>query len=380
MILLAGVIVGCGNSVSGDPRSTTTVPSTMPSPVTETEGASTPEATPKAAAKESFALRTEEIPLQRPSTTVGFGLGSLWLTDYGNYECNDTGGGAAACAAPQKMFLRAMSPESYKVTATIPFKGAMDASVAFGADSVWVAVGQNPSSGGLFQIDPKTGEVLSRLPVESSTALAFGEGSVWVTSEARGALLRVDPDTGKMTANIKVSSGGLSGVAVGEGAVWVASWGPASEAGGQDRFGDKKLVRVDPGTNEVVAEIPIEQDALEGGASSVDVDEESGAVWVTSVNGKLFRVDPENNRVVAGIELGDYAWEVETFAGDAWTIYETGVNDASGASIQRVARIDSKTNQVLGPMKAEDVSGLAAGKDALWFSSDSLTRIETLKN
>lgn len=404
LVILVGALSGCGSSVSED-RSSDSGPQTAAavdaaSTTEPAEKTSTSETTAKAPAtgpegstvkgntseedtsEEKFALRTEEIPLQRPITTVGFGLGSLWLVDLGNYECDDTGGGAAACAAPRTIFLRALSPESYEFSTRVPFKGSMDASVAFGAGSVWVsAIPQNPSSGGLFRVEPETGEVLSRLPVESSTAVAFGEGSVWVTSEERGALLRVDPDTGETTAEIKASSGGANDLAVGGGAVWVASWGPVSGPVGQDHFKGKKLVRVDPETGEVAAEVPIEQNVLEGGVSSVAVDDETGAVWATSVNGKLFRVDPETNRIVAEVNLGDYAWKVETFAGDAWVIYETGINDPSGAT-QCVVRIDSETNRPVGSMKVKNARDLAAGRDALWLTTSdvesgagSLTRI-----
>jgi streptogramin lyase len=305
------------------------------------------------------------------------------MVDLGDYQCNDTGG-AAACTGPQSVFLRAMSPESYEVTATASFEGLMDAAVAVGADAVWVAgVPRNPSSGGLFRMDPGTGDVSSRLPVDSPSAVDLGEDSVWVTSEARGALIRVDPGSGEKMADVNVSSGGASGVAAGESAVWVASWGPVSGPGGEDRYGGKKLIRVNPDTDEVTAEIPIEQNAPEGGASSVAVDEETGAVWATSVNGKLVRVDPGTNRIVAELDLGDYAWEVETFAGDAWVIYETGVNDPSTPATQRIARIDSGTKRPVGSIAVDGARDLAVGRDALWLTSSdiesgagSLTRIE----
>ena len=388
LVIFIGAIMGCGSSVSGG-QSEDAGPSTAPTKAeapaaNTTETTSAPETTAKVttekdehATQESFALRTREIPLQNPTIATGFGFGSLWTVDLGDYECDDTNvvGGAAACAGPQTIFLRAMSPQDYNVSSTVPFKGYMDASVAFGSGSVWVsAISQNPSYSSLFRVDPATGEVLSRLPIKSALTAAFGEGSVWVTSEERGVLVKVDPETGEKTAEIKVSAGGANDVVVGEGSVWVASWGPASGPARQDRFGGKKIIRVDSNTGEVVAEIPIEPNALEGGASSVSVDGETGAVWVTSVNGKLIRIDPETNRIVAEVKLGDYAWKVETFAGDAWAIYETGVDAASGTPTQGVARIDSVTNQVVGSIEAKDAIGFAPGRDVPWLTTSNMEK------
>ncbi len=383
LMVFAGTLAGCGASVSGNqsessrPISPTTAETSGPESTRESSTTGTTTRASTASSTESttgqrFALRTERTPLQGPTTTAGFGSNSLWLFDLGDYRCKDTGG-AGACVAPERVFLRRMPPATKEVSAVQPLEASEVAGVAFGAGSAWIAANlPGPASGVLFESDAKTSKVLARLTIASPAGVAFGEGSVWVTSADRGTLLRLDPRTGEATANIKVSEGGTNAVEVGDKAVWVASWGAPARTAGHDRFGGKKVVRVDPETNRVTAEIPVEEKAPEGGASSVAVDEESGAVWTTSVNGKLFRLDPQTNRKVAEVELGDYAWEVETFAGDAWVIYETGVYDPSKSATRRVARIDSATNQVVGSVEAKGASDLAVGREALWLTTSSM--------
>ena len=384
LVVLISMMSGCGSSVSGDQTESdsSAAVTTLDSSATEPTRESSTTGSTENASEQRFASSVEITQLQSPTTAVGFGFNSLWTVDLGGYKCADTGsemggaGGQAAagsCLAPEKVFLRRVSPEADEVSGAIPLKGSEVTDIAFGDESAWIGVNYpGPSSGALFELSSKTSKILDRSPVASPAGVAFGEGSVWVTSGDRGTLLRLDPRTGEATANIKVSGGGTNAVALGEGAVWVASWGTPSGSNGQDRFGGKEVVRVDPETNGVAAEIPVEENALEGGASSVTVDKETGAVWATSVNGKLFRLDPETNQTVAEVKLGDYAWEVETFAGDVWVIYETGVYDPSQKATQRVARIDADNNKVIGSREAKNASGLAAGQNALWLTTSSM--------
>ena len=76
------------------------------------------------------------------------------------------------------------------------------------------------------------------------TGIAFGEGSVWVANSLDGTVSRIDPATNRVTALIPVGEG-PDGIAVGSGAVWVS--GEFSEA----------IARIDPVENRVVERIPI---------------------------------------------------------------------------------------------------------------------------
>ena len=84
-------------------------------------------------------------PLGRASSLIGFGEGSLWVTDYGDYACDDTPGMASAeagpwklvsCAGPEETFLRRIDPNRREVESTVRFKGTDVSGVAFGAGAV----------------------------------------------------------------------------------------------------------------------------------------------------------------------------------------------------------------------------------------------------
>ena len=173
---------------------------------------------------------------------VGEGFGSTWLT-----------GGWQLLRLDGRNRLREVS-------------GALSSArgVAVGEGSVWVGDIQHPISGAstVFRIDPRTNEVVARIPVAAEVAsVAVGGGFVWVASDD-GTLTKIDPEANVVADTVKLG-GALSDVAVGEGAVWVAN------------SGARNVARVDPETNDVVATIPTRArpDAIAVG---------EGLVWVTA--------------------------------------------------------------------------------------------------
>jgi len=217
--------------------------------------------------------------------------------------------------------------------------------------------------------------------VKSPLGVDFGDGALWVASR-NGAVSRVDPGSGEVEAKIRVSAGGANDVAVDEksGAVWVAVTG-SPEDGAElspedyDRGTrpepneDFKLVRVDLAANRVVAEVPIEENAIEGGASSVAVG--GGAVWVTSVNGKLLRVDPDTNRVVDKLSIGDYSFDVEASEESIWASSEVNVNDHATYT-HRLTRVDPTSNHVVDSVDVKNASGLALAESSAWATSGNI--------
>ena len=136
--------------------------------------------------------------------------------------------------------------------------------MAIGEGSVWVGDIQHPASGAstVFRIDPQTNAVAARIPVAAEVAdIAVGGGAVWVASDD-GTLTRIDPTANVVAATVELG-GALSGVAVGAGGVWVAN------------SGARNVARIDPETNDVVATIPTiaRPDAIAVG---------EGVVWVTA--------------------------------------------------------------------------------------------------
>ncbi len=145
--------------------------------------------------------------------------------------------------------------------------------------SVWVA-----SYAGVTRIDSRTASVAGTIstaghgpgPQPAPTALAVGEGAVWVANTPRdrlsapcplcdsglpGSVIRIDPSNDTVTATIPVGRSPFS-IAVGEGAVWVAN------------RTSRSVSRIDPRSNKVVATILL-HNRPEGIAVG------NGAVWVT---------------------------------------------------------------------------------------------------
>ena len=333
----------------------------------------------------------ESTPLGRASTLVGFGEGSLWIADHGDYACDDTPGVAsgedevrvmAGCVGPEETFLRRIDPGNRETGATVRFEGPNVMGISFGAGSVWLSLDSyRPAGGSVAKLNPTTNEIVAEVRVESPSGMDFGHGSLWVASRT-GTISRINPQSDEVEAEIPVSAGGANDVAVDErsGAVWVAVQGAPEEGGAlspedyergtrPEPGEDSKLVRIDPGTNQAVAEIPIEENAIEGGTSSVAVGR--GAVWVTSVNGKLLRVDPETNRVVARLSIGDYSFDVEASEEAVWTTSEANVNDYA-AYTHRLTRVDPGNNRIAGSIDVQNVSGLALDGRSAWATTGNI--------
>src|SRR5215469_2540837 len=82
---------------------------------------------------------------------------------------------------------------------------------------------------------------LGSLPGEFDTyGMAEDDTAVWVHNVTGDDVLRIDPTTNKVVADISVGSG-PGGVAIGEGSVWVAN------------SADYSISRINPTTNKVVA-------------------------------------------------------------------------------------------------------------------------------
>ena len=398
LLIAAGAIVGCSSGVGtekadgrGGERGSAAATDEEPTAPEEGRPAS-------GATREQVSLDVEAVSPKGAYVPAGFGEGSLWATDV--FVCNDTmsvSGSASAssaasvqamCALPNKTLLKRLDPRTGEEVAAISLENfpTNTTEVAVGAGSVWVSSGdyyphpvsrRHPGDGPVLRGDPETNRVVDRIPVDSPTGLAFGHGSVWVTSAGYGTVSRIDPQTGEVVAVIDVGRGAVD-IAVDErsGAVWVAGLYLPEDFSGdfsQEDSEYNRLSRVDPETNHVVAEIPIAAHSLEGGAQSVAVGE--GAVWAQSgVGGKLYKVDPATNEVVARLSLGDYSSHLAVYRGAVWTTVQV----SSGT---RLFKMDPRTMHVIasedGPEPAKGGYGrVVVGGGYVWFGSgDGLARV-----
>jgi YVTN family beta-propeller protein len=166
--------------------------------------------------------------------------------------------------------------------------------VATQGDTLWVA----PSSGLLAHLDPATRKVVGRVdPNSGPTAIAAGDGAVWVTDSEANNVTRVDP-TGLLTP-IAVGNG-PTGIGVSDGGVWVA-----------DSL-DNAVVRIDPNGRSVTTTIPV-------GRLPAGIAVGAGSVWVAnSGDGTIDRIDPRTGTVRARIAVGGSPQEITIADGRAW--------------------------------------------------------------
>jgi virginiamycin B lyase len=149
------------------------------------------------------------------------------------------------------------------------------------------------------------------------SGLAVGEGGVWAASGGgcSGSVTRIDPDRDEVVATIPVDDEAAD-VAVGGGAVWAVGGKCDASTPGDDA----RVFRIDPATNRLVATIPLN---LYSSGRAPDfpgaVAAGQGGVWVALSfgprTGEVVRIDPRTNRVVARIPTGGHVGELRLGGG-----------------------------------------------------------------
>ena len=276
----------------------------------------------------------------------------------------------AAAAAATLLLLRAVGGPAEGTGVAVDSVGRVDArtgelvastkvgdrptAIALGEGSVWVAnVGDNT----LSRIDPKTGDVVSTVHARGdASALAVGFGGVWVLDGPGGAVSRLDPATGRIVRRIDFAAGG-SDIAVGDGAVWVTN-----EL-------NKSAIRIDPKTNRIVA-------SIDAGESPGELDVGAGAVWVAdTLSNKLAKIDPRANRVVDEIGFLITPNAVAVGEGAVWV---------TNTSNDTVTRVDPATNSAAERIRVGNgPTDVAVGDGAVWVVNSlagTLSRIDPSKN
>lgn len=180
--------------------------------------------------------------------------------------------------------------------------------VAFAHGSVWAAgtVPTTPNPGTvLMRVDPSTGRIASTLNFEASTAsgVAVGNGSIWVAAAGDDAVWQVDEGTDQVDGKVTVGKE-PSDVAFGDGSVWVTT------------AGDDSLWRLDApeGGNVTVRSV------IHVGSRPSSVAVTPDAVWVANHgDGTVSRADPRTNKVVATIHVGNAPTGIAVSGGHVWT-------------------------------------------------------------
>lgn len=220
-----------------------------------------------------------------------------------------------------------------------------------GEDAVWVTT----VAGQLARINP-TSNLLSKLiATEGATCVAAGLGGVWVTEADLNKVVRIDPATNEVVAEIALD-GLPQGIAVGFGSVWVATSDPPDGANGG-------VSRIDPATNAVVKTIlvPNLPEFVAIGA---------GAVWTSSNNGTIAEVDPQTNQLVGSIRVTEGGRMTLSAGGGAvWAAEIQTTGEAS--PLYRIDPTTLKAEQLPATFPAVTPLGMAFGAGALWVADYS---------
>lgn len=207
-------------------------------------------------------------------------------------------------------------------------------------------------------VDPS---VTATIPIGSfPRAITAGFGAVWVTlpeeDGSGGMLKRIDPRTNEVVAEIGIEEAGE--IAAGAGSVWVVA--TTNTVGPQGETSDFRglVYRVDPATNEIVGEIPFE------GGFGYDVAADDTGVWLAQAtanrSGALLHIDPRSSSVVATIPVDDVPYSVAAGEGFVWVLLGP----------RGLVKIDPSTDEVVATIDANPAPfEMAVGDGAVWVQS-----------
>jgi outer membrane protein assembly factor BamB len=136
--------------------------------------------------------------------------------------------------------LQAFDPASGRIVRALDVE--CDAGTAFDGRHLFQLAGDR-----IQKIDPVTGEVLSTIPAPGHgghSGLAWGEGTLWVGRYRDRKIHQLDPETGAILRTIE-SNRFVTGVTWVDGELWHGTW----------EGDDADIRQVDPGTGEVLARL-----------------------------------------------------------------------------------------------------------------------------
>ena len=222
-----------------------------------------------------------------------------------------------------------------------------------------------PAANSIARIDASGRAFTMSVPVgEDPTGVAISEdGDLWVVNEGDSTVSRIDLGSGEVTS-AKSTLGIPTGVAAGEGAVWITN-GFGSQSGTQ-------VVRVDPTDDSV--EIAFRSDNTKAIVVAF------GSIWLADADrDRVLRYDPEDlsaEPTVIPVDNDGIADEaprslsVGSGAGEGiWVVNELG---------DTVVRIDPETNEVADRIQVEAPTSVAADDSGVWVTSETLDRVHRL--
>jgi DNA-binding SARP family transcriptional activator/streptogramin lyase len=271
-----------------------------------------------------------DVPIGGRPVSIAVGVGAVWV---GN---GDDG------------TVSRIDPETYEVVKTIGL-GVEVSDIAVGHGSVWVAGG---NAGTLTRIDPRLDAVQATIDFEQPARViarpvfhvATDRNSVWVTESDR--LVKIDPRTEEVISRLPLGPAPL-GLAAGSGNVFVTTL-------------DERLLRIDARSVDVTAALDLPAQGLFPLVSR-------GRLWLLVAPppferrpSQVWRVDPATMTQTGTATFPSaYLWQLAAGNGGLWSAdFDTGGLLRVDPATVRLARVVP-----LRPF----VSAMAAGYGLVWI-------------
>jgi YVTN family beta-propeller protein len=195
-----------------------------------------------------------------------------------------------------------VDPSTNYVTATTDVtQRSSSGSVAAAPGAVWAVFGNSV----LGRINPRTNVLVPPEGIVggSPSAIAIGEGGVWVANSSDNTVSRILPETATAVKTVTVGRQ-PRGVAVGAGALWVTD------------SGDDYVTRIDPRSYST--------ETITVGDGPTGIAYGEGAIWVANANdGTVSKIDPIEKKVVATITVGGRPVGVTVSDGRVWVTVQS---------------------------------------------------------
>jgi serine/threonine-protein kinase len=219
-----------------------------------------------------------------------------------------------------------------------------------------------PSANSVARIDASANAFDEAMRVgEDPTGIAIGEdGDIWVINEGDSTVNRIDPETGEVTPG-KSTLGIPSGIAAGEGAVWITN-GFGSQSGTQ-------VVRVDTADDSVEIAFPSDN------AKAIII--AFGSLWLADADrDRVLRYNPDDlsaNPISIPVDDDQIADEAPRSLAEGsgaaegvWVVNELG---------ETIVRIAPEKNEVASTFQVDAPTAVAADDSGIWATSETLDRV-----
>ena len=227
--------------------------------------------------------------------------------------------------------------------------------VASGEGSIWVV---DSSGETVTRVDPSSGAVVDQIPIGGEPgSIVNGGGAIWVASTLGGTIKRIDPTTGTVTLTSRLGGASAAAIAFGGGGLWVAD------------ATDHAVVEIDPITGEVGPRRPLD---LRPSAVAVA----GRAIWVAGYDrGTVEEIDPGSGQTIATVSVGH---------GPSALALEDSALWVANSLDATVSRINANTGSVVATIPVgSGPSAITTAAGSVWVANTyagTVSRIDPRRN